>query len=144
MKQAIIVDIDGTIATHYDADGNQLREHHDNSQLHVDLPIPEIIELVQMYDDIGYSILIVTGRMGNDTSRNLTEEWLRRHLLQYDHLFMRANKDFRPDAEVKQDIYKQFIEPYFEIRLVLDDRQRVVDMWRANGLRCLQVDVGDF
>ena len=43
MKQAIIVDIDGTIATHYDADGKQLREHHDNSQLHVDLPIPEII-----------------------------------------------------------------------------------------------------
>ena len=50
-RKAIIVDIDGTIATHYDPSGRQIREHHDYSQVDKDLPVPEIIELVKMYDD---------------------------------------------------------------------------------------------
>jgi len=30
------------------------------------------------------------------------------------------------------------------IEFVVDDRQQVVDMWRRNGITCLQCDVGDF
>ena len=31
-----------------------------------------------------------------------------------------------------------------DIFAVFDDRQQVVDMWRANGLTCFQVAEGDF
>jgi len=31
-----------------------------------------------------------------------------------------------------------------DIAFAVDDRQQVVDMWRANGVTCLQCDVGDF
>ena len=144
-RKSIIVDIDGTIATHYDPSGRQIREHHDYSQVDKDLPVPEIIELVQMYDDKGYTILIVTGRMGNDLCRELTEKWLAEHLpVAYDQLLMRADRDFRDDSIVKYEIYKDQIEDNFDVRVVLDDRQRVVNMWRDAGLKVLQVEKGDF
>ncbi len=141
-KKAIIVDIDGTIATHYDANGKLMREHHDYSLVYKDIPIPEIIELVKFYHKAGYHILITSGRM--DHCRADTTNWLVLHRVPYQRVIMRKFKDFRPDDEVKLDLYEEFIEPDYEVRLVIDDRQRVVDMWRRIGLRCLQVDVGDF
>jgi hypothetical protein len=32
----------------------------------------------------------------------------------------------------------------FEPTLSFDDRDRVVKMWREEGIRCFQVDYGDF
>jgi len=141
-KKAIIVDIDGTIATHYDEDGSQMREHHDYSLVIDDRPIPEIIKLVRLYHDAKYSVLITSGRM--DNSRQSTVNWLALWRVPYEKLIMRKFKDFRPDDEVKLDLYEEHIEPNYEVEVVLDDRQRVVDMWRRIGLRCLQVDYGDF
>ena len=142
MKKAIIVDIDGTIATHYDEDGSQMREHHDYSLVVDDRPIPEVINLVKLYYSAGYNVLITSGRM--DNSRQSTEIWLALHGVPYTKLIMRKFKDFRPDDEVKLDLYETYIEPDYKVEVVLDDRQRVVDMWRRIGLRCLQVDYGDF
>ena len=141
-KKAIIVDIDGTIATHYDDDGSQMREHHDYSLVIDDRPIPEIIKLVRLYHNAGYNILITSGRM--DNSRQSTINWLALWRVPYTELIMRKFKDFRPDDEVKLDLYETYIEPDYKVEIVLDDRQRVVDMWRRIGLRCLQVDYGDF
>jgi len=31
-----------------------------------------------------------------------------------------------------------------DILCVFDDRQKVVDMWRKNGITCFQVNYGDF
>jgi acid phosphatase class B len=141
-RKAIIVDIDGTIATHYDADGNQLREHHDYAQVGVDLPIPEIIQIVQMYEFRGYHIIIVSGRM--DHCREETINWLIANDVEFDELFMRKFKDFRPDNIVKHEIFDQNISEQYDIEFVLDDRDRVVRMWRDLGLRVLQVADGDF
>ena len=57
---------------------------------------------------------------------------------------MRKDKDFRPDNEAKKDLYEEYIKDKFEIEFVLDDRDRVVKMWRELGLRVLQVEEGDF
>ena len=57
---------------------------------------------------------------------------------------MRADRDFREDSVVKYEIYRDHIRDNYNIKFVLDDRQRVVDMWRGQGLRVLQVDKGDF
>jgi hypothetical protein len=142
LRKAIIVDIDGTIATHYDVDGNQLREHHDYAQVGIDLPVPEIIQLVQMYEAQGYHIVIVSGRM--DHCREETINWLIKHNIEFDELFMRKFKDFRPDNIVKYEIYEDRIYGVYDIEFVLDDRDRVVDMWRGLGLKVLQVAEGDF
>ena len=50
---------------------------------------------------------------------------------------------FMPDDKLK----KQFLDDHVDIGdvfLVVDDRQKVVNMWRENGLTTFQVDKGDF
>jgi predicted kinase len=135
-KEAIIVDIDGTIATH------PQRGHYEYDQVIHDKSVPEIIELVRHYSSLGLAIIIVSGR--DDYCREDTILWLREHNVSYDHVYMRKTGDQRPDNEVKQEIYQKKIEPSYNIRMVFDDRNQVVDMWRKNGLRCLQVANGDF
>ena len=38
----------------------------------------------------------------------------------------------------------EIIADGYEVELVFDDRQQVVDMWREKGYRVCQVDVGNF
>ena len=62
---------------------------------------------------------------------------------------MRPDDDYRPDAELKSDLYDKLVglhEILFKSydTIIFDDRQSVVDMWRARGLTCFQVAEGDF
>ena len=43
------------------------------------------------------------------------------------------------DSIVKQEIYDNFIKPFYDVILVVDDRESVVQMWRNNGLHVIQV-----
>ena len=55
------------------------------------------------------------------------------------------DKHFLPDDELKQDWVDN--DPHIDkddIFAVFDDRQKVVDMWRANGFTCFQVADGNF
>ena len=73
-----------------------------------------------------------------------TERWLERYGIDYKYIFMRAAGDSREDSIVKREIYEGRIAPKFNVKYVLDDRNRVVAMWRSLGLTCLQVADGDF
>jgi hypothetical protein len=53
---------------------------------------------------------------------------------------MRASDDNRADDVVKNEIFERDVAPFYNVQFTVDDRQRVVDMWRAKGLTCLQVD----
>ena len=64
--------------------------------------------------------------------------------LVFDALYMRSDKDFRPDDEVKSQMLDKMIEDGFNPTMAFDDRQRVVDMWRDRGLTVAQVAPGDF
>jgi hypothetical protein len=57
---------------------------------------------------------------------------------------MRKLGDRRDDDIVKFELLEQIYEMGYEPVLVFDDRDRVVKMWRAAGLRCFQVAPGDF
>ena len=57
---------------------------------------------------------------------------------------MRKEGDNRPDEVVKEEIFNENIRGNYSVRFVLDDRSKVVDMWRQLGLKCLQVAEGDF
>jgi hypothetical protein len=51
------------------------------------------------------------------------------------HLYMRKANDFRSDDIVKQEILKEMISVWgCKPDMVFDDRKRVVDMWRRNGI----------
>ena len=57
---------------------------------------------------------------------------------------MRANGDYRADDVIKAEIFQEHILPRYSVAAVVDDRNRVVNMWRSLGLICLQVAEGDF
>jgi len=55
---------------------------------------------------------------------------------------MRQAGDYKPDYEHKKELLD--LLPKDRIAFILDDRDQVVNMWRENGLTCLQVDAGAF
>ena len=57
---------------------------------------------------------------------------------------MRAGGDYRHDDIVKQEILNSILGwiPKEQIEYVVDDRPRVIRMWRANGLLCHDVGPG--
>lgn len=105
-------------------------------------PIRDLVQHLNADGYHGYDIIIVSGRSPEHGCGIKTEEWLDKHAIPYSHLFMRAAGDYKPDYEHKQEILD--LLPKERIAFVLDDRDQVVKMWRANGLTCLQVAEGKF
>lgn len=142
-----IWDIDGTIAN------TEHRVHHLRSfpknwnawfdAAHKDTPYWEIVDLMKMAHDAGITNVICTAR--EEAQREDTIDWLEKHdIVFFEKLYMRKLKDRRTDDIVKFDLLEEIIADGYEPVLVFEDRSRVVDMWRAVGIRCLQVSPGDF
>lgn len=140
--QAIICDIDGTLAHMLN------RSPYDETLVHTDTVDEDIRNILQVYSKntepslSKTSIIIVSGR--HDTCKAETEKWLKDNGIEYSAIFMRKANDDRSDSVVKQEIFDKYIRNQYQVRFVLDDRNRVVDMWRANGLKVLQVAEGTF
>lgn len=138
LPEIILCDIDGTIAQ---MNG---RSPYDESKVKSDIAIKPIIEILNTFkrQKVMFEIVLMSGR--HDSCREDTESWLRENNVNYDHLFMRGADDNRPDYIIKKELYEKHIQGKFNVLFVLDDRTQVVDLWRSIGLKCLQVDYGDF
>lgn len=147
LPEAIIVDIDGTLA-HMTG-----RSPYDYTQVHTDTVDEHIRWLVGRIDlhnpaHMPVKILIVSGR--DDECRSDTAIWLYDNGIRFDELHMRptgavdnhGNK--LPDYLVKSALFDEHIRGKYNVRLVLDDRDQVVALWRSLGLKTLQVQPGDF
>lgn len=145
-KKIVCVDVDGTVADishrrHFVATKPKNWKAF-NASLHLDTPHADIIWLVQTLKAAGCFIIITSGR-GDDTKTE-TVDWLNKHNVPFDAIYMRKAKDYRADNIIKQEIHDMIVAVHGKPDLAIDDRNRVVDMWRANGVRCLQVAPGDF
>lgn len=136
LPRAIIVDIDGTLAHKGD------RNAYDYKNVDKDKCDEVISELTNQLYRLNYRIIILSGR--EDSCRDLTKQWLSDNIIHYHDLYMRKSKDIRKDAVVKKEIYDQQIKDHYSVLCVFDDRNQVVDMWREIGLKCLQVQEGNF
>jgi len=147
-RDAIICDLDGTLAdvAH--------RRHHVSGQhknwdaffraMGDDPVIEPVLLLLQAWINHhgANSVYFTTGRP--EEYRDVTVAWLRNIGLPTDNLFMRADGDYRADHVVKRQMLEYIRRDGTEVRFVVDDRQTVVDMWREEGLICLQAAKGDF
>lgn len=140
---AVICDIDGTLA-HMNG-----RSPYDPTRYHEDTRDDFIYHLFELLTLDGSTRIIVSGR--SDEYQEVTEGWLKDHGIRYSHLYMRdpARVDEKGnkvnDAIIKREIYERHIKPNYTVKCVLDDRNRVVEMWRNElGLRVLQVADGNF
>ncbi|MBC8755433.1 AAA family ATPase [Kordia sp. YSTF-M3] len=137
LPKAIICDLDGTLSLINN------RSPFDGSKCERDLPNVPVINLVKNYQKLGFKILLLSGRSGKFQPE--TERWLQKYEVEYDALWMRAEKDNRKDSIIKEELFTQNIENKYFVEFVLDDRNQVVDLWRQKlQLPCLQVFYGNF
>lgn len=140
LPPTLLVDIDGTVASH-----EGVRGPYDTSKYHLDNPHHDVIEIVRVYHYVlGYKIVFMSGR--DEKFKDVTEEWLYQHVkVPIAGLFMRPEGDTRPDNVVKLELFNKHVRngPW-SIRYAFDDRDRVVKTWRSIKLRTLQVAEGNF
>lgn len=87
-------------------------------------------------------VFICTGR--DEGYRSVSQFWLDKNGINVDGLFMRRAGDRRDDSVIKKEMLEQLRIAGFNPVMVFEDRDRVVKMWRENGVRCMQVANGDF
>ena len=127
-SKIVLCDIDGTLA---DCEG--VREPHDEEKVLLDIcREPVAAWLRALYPT--YNIIMVSGR-GDNCSAD-TCDWLASVNAPFDHIFMRSEGSSVSDHIVKQQILDELLAvvPKSQIAFVIDDRWKVVRMWKANGL----------
>ena len=146
LTPAVIFDIDGTLAL------IEHRRKHVTSRpknwvafyagIPKDEPNIPVINTLHGLINGGYVGLLCSGRP--DNYRDTTVAWLRQHFISYTALYMRKAGDYRADDIVKREILTEIRADGYNPILACDDRDRIVKMWRDEGLICLQAAEGDF
>jgi hypothetical protein len=150
--EAIIVDLDGTLCDiehrkHFIiSESGELKDKPDwdgfNAECINDTPVAAISELMDLYSNAGFHILILTGR--DQKYESETRQWLMDNDIPWAQICMRETGDYRSDFTIKHQHYIEQIAPHFDVRFVLEDRKAVVEMWRDLGLLCLQPAQGEY
>jgi len=98
-------------------------------------------QLIDLYSKNGYEVILVTGRP--EKYKDITWDWLGKNRLAEftTELYMRPDEEHDNDDEIKKKIYHDHIEGVYDVEFVIDDRPKVIRMWRSLGLTCL--DCGD-
>lgn len=123
--QAVIVDIDGTLAVMKD------RGAFDWDKVGNDYGRSFIIDMVIDFHR-KYSIIIVSGR--DSSCRKETKEWLYDHGVPFSRLYMREEGDMRKDSVVKEEIFWNNIADNFNVVAVIDDRPQMIRLWYDLGI----------
>lgn len=139
-KPIVLVDIDGTLA-----DVRHRLHHIKNARrknwkaffegMDRDTPIASTVAWVRSLAG-HHDIIIITGRPEEYRAR--TEAWLKKNAIPFTEIFMRRNGDHRPDYEMKKEALKRW--PKERIKLVIEDRPPVCDMWLKEGIRCVLLE----
>ena len=151
LTPCVICDLDGTLAIHRN------RGAFEYDKLSTDYADPRLVRLLRMFLENGTHIIFLSGRemlsnVYEDTlawiEKSVGKEYLYAVKLDGTHpkfdLFMRSNGDKRSDDLVKKEIYEREIKGQYDVISIFDDRDKVVRMWREEGLLCCQVYYGNF
>ena len=148
MNKAAIIDIDGTLSNITHRLEHALKKDWDAFQQlsDVDPPIQQVIDIVQALHAAGWLIVICTGR--NERYRSITKAWLQRHGVPHSKLYMRqVEHETLSDVDLKRGMLnhlKLVAYPHHNFELAIEDRCNVVEMWRSEGLLCLQTQKGAY
>jgi hypothetical protein len=145
----ILCDIDGVIANighrlHYVKDGRADWEPFFDA-CGDDEPIWPMIYLLQNLQ-LCYRMAYITGRP--ERIRQKTEYWFQTHGVPWNSaigtLMMRQDGDKRKDQIIKLELFQKYIQDPAKVAAVFEDRDPVVEMWRKQGLLCLQPVKGNY
>ena len=139
MKSAIF-DLDGTLCDcrhrlHHVTHGKRDWDAFFAGVPHDTLNGPIYDILLSLHSEL-YSIVLCSGRP--EKCRADTVEWLSRHEVPYDVLYMRPDEDTRPDHVVKAQILEGIRADGYEPFVAIDDRDSICEVWRNAGIMTLQ------
>jgi phosphoglycolate phosphatase-like HAD superfamily hydrolase len=151
--KTVIFDLDGTLADIETRRVISIKENgkmdwdifFDPKNISLDTPNRPVITMARLLKESGHRIVILSGR--SKVTKDATREWLKLFDVPFDILKMRPdNKEFKfmPDDQLKKLWLDQLFPNTDDVLCVFDDRDKVVKMWRENGLSCLQVAEGNF
>lgn len=142
--RAVLVDIDGTTALNnsgrpWYGEGYEKRLHEDD----VNQTVVDVLDALLYKGGFADHVLFVSGRA--EIGREATMLWLSEHTFYVPDghladLFMRKDKDFRKDEIVKREIYDEHIRDVYDVRLALDDKPEMIDLWRSLDIPAWQVN----
>lgn len=139
---AVIFDMDGTLA-----DVSLIRHHlkavkpngkpdKDFTRFHeegVNVPPHQwVVDAAREYHEKGIAVLIVTAR--KRMWEKHTSWFLALHDIPSDDMFMRGNKDNRPDYELKKDILEMIRFQGYNVIHAYDDNPAVIRLWQEEGI----------
>ena len=154
--KALIFDIDRTLSNvdhrqHHVSDGKRCWDAFYGAMFD-DPPVEDVCafaELIATHHAVNneeLTLFICTGRP--EEYRKVTEMWLREHVpclsQMAEALLMRPYKDYRADTVIKKEMLDGIRGQGYYVMGAVDDRQSVVDMWRANDVTCFQVAPSDW
>ncbi|WP_309225899.1 phosphatase domain-containing protein [Streptomyces lunaelactis] len=137
LPSAVMCDIDGTLAI------RGARAPYDFTRCGEDLLNVSVRRALASFQRADSDVIVLLSGRGEE-HRPQTEAWLERHEVPYDELWMRAARDGRRDDVVKAELFDAHVRHRYAVRVSLDDRDRVVAIWRRMGLPTWQVNYGNF
>ncbi len=151
--KTVIFDLDGTLALIDDRRAISTKDNgkmdwdtfFDPKNIQLDKPNWPVILMAQTLKKAGHRIVIFSGR--SKATKNATRDWLKSLDVPFDVLKMRPTDGGL--KWMKDDLLKKkWLDDLFpntdDIICVFDDRDKVVQMWRDNGITCFQVADGNF
>jgi predicted kinase len=137
LPDAVIFDLDGTLAHMQNRRGP-----FEWKKVGLDMVDQPMVRAVKAWKNSGVEIIVASGR--DASCKSETVEWLKSAGVEFDRIFMRPQGDFRKDSLIKEEIYVEQIKGKFNVIMIYDDRDQVVELWRSLGLKCAQVEYGNF
>ena len=149
-KKSVIFDLDGTLAlieerrkiSSLPSGKINWDVFFDPQNIRLDKPNVPVIATLQAMKEKGYVIVVFSGR--SDRTKDATIEWLKSHSILPNVLKMRPEGDFTADDILKKQWVADLFPNKEDILCVFDDRDKVVKMWRNQGISCFQVAEGNF
>ena len=151
MKNTIIFDLDGTLAlidkrreVSTKPNGRlDWGKFFNSTNIELDEPNLPVIKMAQLFSEQGFNIVILSGR--SNKTETATRSWLSKNKVPFNKLIMRDSETdhFTPDWVLKKNMLDENLD-INDVFLVVDDRDRVVKLWRSLGLTTFQVAEGNF
>lgn len=138
-REAVLVDVDGTLARIED----NSRSHYETGEKLLTDKVNRHVRMIvgALESEFDYSVVILSGR--DEGARRFTVQWLKENGIQHDELLMRKAGDQRRDSIIKAEIYRDQIEPYYDVLCAIDDRPRVLRTWKQLGIPTVSVGSTD-
>jgi|SRR5210317_1310115 len=151
--KTVIFDLDGTLALIDDRRAISTKDNgkmdwdtfFDPDNIKLDKPNWPVILMAQTLKKAGHSVVIFSGR--SKATKDATRAWLNNHKIPFDVLKMRPTDGglkWMKDDLLKKKWLTDLFPNTDDIICVFDDRDKVVQMWRDNGITCFQVADGNF